>query len=185
MMRKTPKQSRAIATTNAVIEATEQVLERDGLAALTTNRVAERAGVSIGSLYQYFPHKESLLVAVAERCLVRDLNELQALVDSFDAGAMTLGDFFGRLAECYERRSYVRLTLAQILPTLESTPALRQLENAQIGCFRALLGKLGKDGTPAEAFALMMAVDANLRAMARREPAVRVSLTSALCQLAA
>src|SRR5262245_22578633 len=101
MLRKTPKQSRALFTMNAVIEATEQVLERDGFAGLTTNRVAERAGVSIGSLYQYFPHKEALLVALAERYLARDLEELERLVSAFDAATMSLERFFLELTMCY------------------------------------------------------------------------------------
>lgn len=53
----------------AVYEATVQVLLREGLGRFTTTRVAERAGVSVGSLYQYFPNKNALLAAVLERHL--------------------------------------------------------------------------------------------------------------------
>lgn len=61
---KQPVQSRSKATFAAVTEATIQVLLRDGADALTTTRVAERAGVSVGSLYQYFPNKSALIEAV-------------------------------------------------------------------------------------------------------------------------
>jgi AcrR family transcriptional regulator len=62
--RKRPVQQRAQATLEAVLEATLQVLKRDGYLALTTTRVAERAGVSVGTLYQYFPDKASLVMAL-------------------------------------------------------------------------------------------------------------------------
>lgn len=65
--RKTPVQARSGATVEAIREATIQVLLSDGLARLTTTRVAERAGVSVGTLYQYFPNKEALLFAILSR----------------------------------------------------------------------------------------------------------------------
>ncbi|HEY4344990.1 MAG TPA: TetR/AcrR family transcriptional regulator [Parvibaculum sp.] len=66
-VRKTPHQARAHATVDAIFEATVQVLLSDGLAHLTTTRVAERAGVSVGTMYQYFPQKHSLLFALLQR----------------------------------------------------------------------------------------------------------------------
>jgi AcrR family transcriptional regulator len=65
--RKTPQQTRSVATVEAIHDATIQVLLRIGADRLTTVRVAERAGVSVGTLYQYFPNKQALLFAVLER----------------------------------------------------------------------------------------------------------------------
>jgi AcrR family transcriptional regulator len=65
--RKIPRQARARATLDAVLAATAQVLIAEGYDHTTTARVAERAGVSIGSLYQYFPNKEALVAALVER----------------------------------------------------------------------------------------------------------------------
>lgn len=62
--RKTPVQARSIASVDAILEATIQVLIKDGKMNLTTTRVAERAGVSVGTLYQYFPNKSALLQAL-------------------------------------------------------------------------------------------------------------------------
>jgi AcrR family transcriptional regulator len=59
--RKTPTQARANASVNAILQATVQVLLKEGLARITTKRIAARAGVSVGTLYQYFPNKNSLL----------------------------------------------------------------------------------------------------------------------------
>ena len=69
--RKKPRQARSQATVDAIFEATIQVLLRDGLPRLTTIRVAERAGVSVGTLYQYYAHKQALLFAVLQRHLVK------------------------------------------------------------------------------------------------------------------
>ena len=67
--RKTPRQARATATLDAIFEATIQVLVRDGPHRLTTTRVAQRAGVSVGTMYQYVPHKQGLFHALNERYL--------------------------------------------------------------------------------------------------------------------
>lgn len=67
--RKRPLQRRATVTVDAIFEATIQVLLTDGLHRLTTTRVAERTGVSVGTMYQYFPHKQALLYALNERYL--------------------------------------------------------------------------------------------------------------------
>ncbi|WP_423602171.1 TetR/AcrR family transcriptional regulator [Sphingomonas sp. MS122] len=67
--RKAPRQARSAATIDAIHTATIQVLLAEGVGRLTTTRVAERAGVSIGSMYQYYPHKQALLFAIVERQL--------------------------------------------------------------------------------------------------------------------
>lgn len=67
--RKKPRQARATVTLDAIFEATIQVLVVDGPQRLTTTRVAERAGVSVGTMYQYFPHKQALFYALNERYL--------------------------------------------------------------------------------------------------------------------
>jgi AcrR family transcriptional regulator len=66
-LRKAPGQSRSIETVNVILEAAARILEERGFAGYTTNAVAERAGVSIGSLYQYFPNKDALTVALIDR----------------------------------------------------------------------------------------------------------------------
>lgn len=65
--RKHASQDRSRATVDALIEATARILVREGFDRASTNRIAEQAGVSIGSLYQYFPGKEALVAAVMER----------------------------------------------------------------------------------------------------------------------
>lgn len=65
--RKNASQARSRATVDALIEATARILVREGFEKASTNRIAEIAGVSVGSLYQYFPSKEALVAAVIDR----------------------------------------------------------------------------------------------------------------------
>jgi AcrR family transcriptional regulator len=76
--RKTPAQSRAAATVHAILEGAASILERQGFDGYTTNEIAARAGVSIGSLYQYFPNKDAVTIALIEREMVGMVDEVVA-----------------------------------------------------------------------------------------------------------
>lgn len=65
--RKRPMQRRSAATVDAILEAAARMLESAGLAGYTTNAIAARAGVSVGSLYQYFPNRDALTAALIDR----------------------------------------------------------------------------------------------------------------------
>jgi AcrR family transcriptional regulator len=65
--RRQPSQKRAQETVNAILGAVIRLLKRGGTSAITTNRIAEAAGVSIGSVYQYFPDKRAIFIALHER----------------------------------------------------------------------------------------------------------------------
>jgi AcrR family transcriptional regulator len=65
--RKAPRQQRSLVMVGAILQAAARVLARESLAGFNTNRVAEVAGISVGSLYQYFPNKEALVGALIER----------------------------------------------------------------------------------------------------------------------
>jgi AcrR family transcriptional regulator len=65
--RKKPTQERSTATVDAIVEAAIRILRRDGWAGLTTTRVAARAGVSVGSLYQYFPNRAAIAAEIVRR----------------------------------------------------------------------------------------------------------------------
>lgn len=91
--RKTPRQARATATLDAIFEATIQVLVAGGPHRLTTTRVAERAGVSVGTMYQYFPHKQALFYALNERYL-------HALAEKIETACQAQhGGTIGRMVE--------------------------------------------------------------------------------------
>lgn len=92
--RRKPRQARSQATVEAILDAAARVFARSGYAATTTNHVARKAGVSIGSLYEYFPSKEALLVALTERHVDEAERELTALFAALPAraGALSLED---------------------------------------------------------------------------------------------
>src|SRR5450432_105209 len=77
--RKSPVQARSTASVDAILEATVQVLLQVGKERLTTTRLALRAGVSVGTLYQYFPNKSALLQAVLKRHLSRVNEAVEAV----------------------------------------------------------------------------------------------------------
>jgi len=80
--RKNPEQARSRATVDVVIEAAAQLLEAAGERGFNTNAVAERAGVSIGTLYRYFPDKQAVLLALARR----EMEAFNAAAESLLAG---------------------------------------------------------------------------------------------------
>ena len=78
--RKKPQQARAQQTVNAILEATIQVLEREGPEAATTTRIAEVAGVSVGTLYQYFSHRDAIFDGLQEREFTKALAMTQEIL---------------------------------------------------------------------------------------------------------
>lgn len=76
--RRLPKQRRARQTVDAILDAVVRVLKREGFQAVTTNRIAEVAGVSIGSVYQYFPDKQAVFVALHQR----HINQIDRMIET-------------------------------------------------------------------------------------------------------
>ena len=77
--RKQPSQGRSRFTVRQIVNAAARVFEAHGYAGANTNRIAERAGVSIGSLYQYFPNKESILAVLLEQHTQEVANAVEAI----------------------------------------------------------------------------------------------------------
>ena len=94
--RRAPTQGRAHATVGVILEAAAQIFSEFGYAAGTTNRIAERAGVSVGSFYQYFPNKDAVLVALVERHVAAGMRSVESLLD---AAAAAPGDLETLLRE--------------------------------------------------------------------------------------
>ena len=103
--RKRPVQERSQHTVSAILEATIQVLEKDG-ASLTTTRVAEVAGVSVGTLYQYFPNREALMNGVFAA-------HLEAAILAIEEAAATAKDMAFADAAAHVVRAFLAAKAAQ------------------------------------------------------------------------
>jgi AcrR family transcriptional regulator len=116
-MRKQPRQARSRATVDAIVEAGARVLNRRGWAQFTTNETAEAAGVSIGSLYQYFPNKLALVEAIRRRHFGDVLTAIRAAADS---GSLSLRRQIERLVQGMIEAHGAHATLHRAL--LEEAP---------------------------------------------------------------
>jgi AcrR family transcriptional regulator len=97
LTRREPRQQRSRQTVDAMLDAVERVLKRHGIDAITTNRIAEAAGVSIGSVYQYFPDKRAIFTALHGR----HVTEVSQAIERALAGSAssTFEDFTRSLVE--------------------------------------------------------------------------------------
>jgi AcrR family transcriptional regulator len=102
--RRRPVQRRSRRTVDAIVEAAARVLESHGYAAATTNRIAERAGVSIGSLYEYFPNKDAVLAALFERHTERGGAEVLAALEAEIARGAALPELLRALVAALLRQ---------------------------------------------------------------------------------
>ncbi len=89
--RKKPSQRRSERTVDAILEAAAQVFASESYASGTTDRIAERAGVSVGTVYQYFPDKDAILSVLMRRHLEHVTSFLSDLVEQVRSSAMPLG----------------------------------------------------------------------------------------------
>ena len=140
--RKAPSQSRSEETVASIVEAAAQVLENEGFEGFNTNAVARRAGVSIGSLYQYFPGKDALTVALIRRETKRFYDDM-AVALTQRSGKAALEYLIGAAV----RQQLQRPMLAKLLDIEESRPALRgevgkpELENLFVTVIRRAIPK--------------------------------------------
>ena len=142
--RKTPRQARSTETVQAIIEGAARILERDGLGEFTTNAVAERAGVSIGSLYQYFPGKEALIGAL----IVRETSLLIADWET-SVGAPTGREALAGLIASAVTHQLRRPTLARLLDIEEARlPFDEDTQHVTHRLRSILLGVLGRSDIP-------------------------------------
>lgn len=121
-MRKKPAQARSATTVEAIVEAAAQILSADGEEAVTTGAVAARAGVSIGSLYQYFPNRDAVLAALIHRerqaIAAEIMREIEtAAPDTLEIAARRIARAL--IAVAARRRGKAKLF--QLIPTIGPT----------------------------------------------------------------
>jgi AcrR family transcriptional regulator len=171
--RKRPRQARAEATVSAIFEATIQVLLAEGERRLTTTRVAERAGVSVGTMYQYFPHKQALLCAVLQWHLAHIADIVAAACQrgrgrpSAEMADILVGSFLDAKAE----RLDVTKALYLVAEDLDTTTLLARAVDRNVASTAELLASASdaefKD-LPSVAFAVFSAIAGSTRVVFER-----------------
>jgi AcrR family transcriptional regulator len=142
--RKLPQQSRAQQTVATILEAAALVLETKGSDGLNTNLVAQRAGVSVGTLYQYFPNKDALIVALSKRELAVFLAEAEGALNE-PTGQSALK----HLITVSVRQQLRRPALARVLDFEENRPAIAKELARSKAAFRAVIEQiLARDDIP-------------------------------------
>ncbi len=156
--RKTPLQARAAVTVDAISEATIQVLLKQGVNRLTTTRVAERAGVSVGTLYQYYPNKQSLLFAVLADHLDKVASAVEAACEQ--ARHRPLDDMIRAVVEAFVdakmERTDVSSALYQFAADVGGPALVKRLGQRSRKALEAMLGTASDIASPPDRFAVEM-----------------------------
>jgi AcrR family transcriptional regulator len=150
--RKRPVQGRSRATVDAIVQAAAYILVRDGSAKLTTNRIAERAGVNVASLYQYFPSKEAILAELQRRHVAEQREAMRKVLDEHRRHDLetTVRALVSMGMAAHAVAPQVHAALAQALPMRrsrsgdEADPVMREVARALVsavpgGSDRALI----------------------------------------------
>ena len=119
--RKKPLQTRSTVTVDAIVEATIRILRRDGWAACTTTRIAALAGVSVGSLYQYFPNRNAIAVEIVRQ---RTRTYLTAVIAADLSAAATPEENAARMPPGRRRR--LRRGSGRLTRVIDFSPSRRR-----------------------------------------------------------
>lgn len=165
-------------TREAILDATLQVLLRDGYAALTTTRVSERAGVSVGTLYQYFADKRALTLALVERYVGAMLAAVAGAVEG--AAGLPAEGVLRRALAALLAVKLTRIELVQALRTPMAELGGEAMVRASLTAYAALLEPIVREAlgpaAPEEevarrAFLVVTAIDGAILATAQAHPA--------------
>lgn len=130
-VKKEPRQARSKASVQAMVQACARILESRGYAGLSTNAIAEVAGVSIGSVYEYFPGKDAIVARLVQGMVAEARAMLEgrlALTDSRNDLNSAMQYFLGAIYRLMRKhRELLRVLVFQV-PYLHQLPATRQLE---------------------------------------------------------
>lgn len=126
LLRKVPAQGRAERTLRTIFQAVAQILEGEGEGALTTNRIAERSGYSVGTIYQYFPDKKAIVLLMIRRERRRVMDQLHALMAeaerSSEHPAHYVRLFVRTLIEAFGVSRYPRRVLLRMAWRMDAEP---------------------------------------------------------------
>jgi AcrR family transcriptional regulator len=189
--RKKPRQERSLATVDAILDATARVLCTTGYDRASTNRIALAAGVSVGSLYQYFPSKEALVAALASRHMAKMTALVRAKLSEVAREPMPVAvrTIIVAMFEAHAVEPKLHKVLIEQVPRIGRLENLRGLENEVETLVLALLEsrqrELRRTSVETMAFLLITVVEAVTHAavIAELEPARAQSVVDELTDL--
>lgn len=174
--RKAPKQERSKATVEAILEAAAQLLVELRYARMTTAKVAARAGVSVGSLYQYFPSKDALIGALVARKFARVeplMREMIARSEGQPLEVRVRTIIAATLADKAENPG-LNMALAEQMPHVDGVDYKAAMSEAAVANIRGVLkqhrGEIGVDDLGLAAFILVHAVEGVISAALLSSP---------------
>ena len=145
-LRKAPSQERALRTVETLFEAATRILEKEGEDGFTTNHIAERAGYSVGTLYQYFPSKEAIVIAMVRRQRERVMREIAALMARAARGECTPEEvvrlYVRSLLDAFGRGRSVQRILARLGWKFDAHELIAQTMDEGSAGVRTLIGQL-------------------------------------------
>ena len=125
--RNVPVQQRAHRQRDKILKATSELLETVGVDELTTIRVAEAVGISVGTLYHYFPNKHAILHSLAENWIQTVLNELEE-IGQRDLSNVAIKDFVVLITEVFESLFIKHSPLLPLINAINTLPELNSLK---------------------------------------------------------
>jgi AcrR family transcriptional regulator len=140
--RKEPRQERARATVDAILAATARILVKEGYDRASTNKIALQAGVSVGSLYQYFPSKEALVSALIERHsndMIRYLEERAARTAPDAPLRAIVRDVVHAMVEAHRVDPKLHRVVMEQVPRVGALKRLTELDDRALLLIRAFL----------------------------------------------
>lgn len=161
--RRKPRQARAASTIEVILDAAFQLLERDGPKKLTTNHIAARAGVSVGTIYQYFKDKDDILAALAERHTIAIRDGVADLVIREPEGVSTIRQIVDLLMQSFEGEPATRAALMDAA-NRRNARAMQHHHNAFLAAVAGKAEGFHRIVTPERSFVLTHAPVTLLRA---------------------
>jgi AcrR family transcriptional regulator len=137
--RKEPNQERAKETVETIVAATAHILEKEGFENISTNKIAEKAGVSIGSLYQYFPTKDAIFNFMMERYVKSQTALIDGILENRDTSMdlrSTIGLIISAILETKRKQAKFNKLFVQKLMSFTAYEALNRQDQHLIDLFK-------------------------------------------------
>jgi AcrR family transcriptional regulator len=141
--RKQPNQDRAKETVETIFQATAHILEKEGFEKTSTNKIAEKAGISIGSLYQYFPSKESILGKMIDTFIEKEIRMLEKtlLADKPQNLEETIESIVEAVIESKRKQTRFTKLFAQKFLSLAKEDSMKKMDTHVLNLFRTHIEK--------------------------------------------